>query len=59
LQICKQAAVIQQKFGRKSKAPWVAAHEDRSTTHGYEATREAATQAFAKSWQEKKEGPLA
>ena len=25
-------------------------HEDRTPTHGYEATREAATAAFAKSW---------
>ena len=25
-------------------------HEDRTPTHGYEATREAAMQAFAKSW---------
>jgi hypothetical protein len=25
-------------------------HEDRTSTHGYEATREAAMQAFARSW---------
>jgi hypothetical protein len=25
-------------------------HEDRTLTHGYEATREAAMAAFAKSW---------
>ena len=25
-------------------------HEDRSPTHGYEATRGAAMQAFGKSW---------
>jgi hypothetical protein len=25
-------------------------HEDRSPTHGYEPTREAAMQAFARSW---------
>jgi hypothetical protein len=25
-------------------------HEDRTTTHGYAATREAAMAAFAKSW---------
>jgi hypothetical protein len=25
-------------------------HEDRSPTHGYEATRETAMQAFARSW---------
>jgi hypothetical protein len=25
-------------------------HEDRSPTHGYQATREAAMAAFAKSW---------
>jgi hypothetical protein len=26
-------------------------HKDRTPTHGYEATREAAIAAFAKSWQ--------
>ena len=35
--------------------PWVwtltyGYHEDRTPTHGYEPTREAAMQAFAKSW---------
>ena len=35
--------------------PWMWAlaydyHEDRTPTHGYEATREAAMAAFAKSW---------
>jgi len=33
--------------------PWTLAfgqHEDRTTTHGYAATREAAMAAFAKSW---------
>jgi hypothetical protein len=33
--------------------PWTLAywhHEDRTPTHGYEATREAAMAAFAKSW---------
>jgi hypothetical protein len=28
-------------------------HEDRRPTHGYEATREAAMAAFAKSWRRK------
>jgi hypothetical protein len=36
-------------------APWLWTlaydhHEDRTPTHGYEATREAAMAAFAKSW---------
>jgi hypothetical protein len=36
-------------------APWLwtlafGQHEDRTPTHGYEATREAAMAAFAKSW---------
>jgi hypothetical protein len=31
-------------------------HEDRSPTHGYEATREAAMAAFAKSW--RREGQM-
>jgi hypothetical protein len=34
--------------------PWIwtlaAYHEDRTSTHGYEPTREAAMAAFAKSW---------
>jgi len=29
-------------------------HEDRTPTHGYEATREAAMAAFAKSWRRDK-----
>jgi hypothetical protein len=29
---------------------WPANREDRTPTHGYEATREAAMAAFAKSW---------
>ena len=28
-------------------------HEDRTSTHGYEPTREAAMAAFAKSWRRK------
>jgi hypothetical protein len=36
-------------------APWIwtllfDCHEDRTPTHGYEATREGAMVAFAKSW---------
>jgi hypothetical protein len=36
-------------------SPWMRTlafrhHEDRTLTHGYEATREAAMAAFAKSW---------
>ena len=34
-------------------SPWTLAfghHEDRTPTHGYEPTREAAMAAFAKSW---------
>jgi hypothetical protein len=36
-------------------APWLwtlafGHHEDRTPTHGYAATREAAMEAFAKSW---------
>jgi hypothetical protein len=56
--LCKGAAV-----GRIMKAapaapvgtPWLwtlayGYHEDRTPTHGYEPTREAAMAAFAKSW---------
>jgi hypothetical protein len=32
-------------------------HEDRTPTHGYEATREAAMAAFAKSWRGSKRSP--
>jgi hypothetical protein len=41
--------------GRKSFA-WTLAfgqHEDRTSTHGYEPTREPAMAAFAKSWRRK------
>jgi hypothetical protein len=38
-------------------SPWLwtlayGQHEDRTPTHGYEPTREAAMEAFAKSWRE-------
>jgi hypothetical protein len=32
-------------------------HEDRTPTHGYEATREAAMAAFRKSWQRESQEP--
>jgi hypothetical protein len=32
-------------------------HEDRTPTHGYEATREAAMKAFAKSWRHESLAP--
>jgi hypothetical protein len=42
-------------LGGPAGMPWLWAlafkhHKDRSPTHGYEATREAAMAAFAKSW---------
>jgi len=55
-------AVRWTRLGRISKAttssvgtPWMwtlayGGHEDRTTTHGYEATRHAAMQASARSW---------
>ena len=44
--------------------PWLwtlafSQHEDRTPTHGYEATREAAMAAFAKSWYNRPAPPLA
>jgi len=36
--------------GRRGCGRSPSAHEDRTPTHGYEATREAAMAAFAKSW---------
>jgi hypothetical protein len=52
------AIVIEHIFSATTSpvgAPWMwtlayGDHEDRTPTHGYEATREAAMQAFAKSW---------
>ena len=43
------------KAGVSVARPWmwtldIGHHEDRSPTHGYAATREAAMAAFAKSW---------
>jgi hypothetical protein len=54
----EQVIASQRKAPRAGKAPippwmWTLAygdHEDRTPTHGYEATREAAMAAFAKSW---------
>jgi hypothetical protein len=39
----------------RTATPWMwtlayGQHEDRTPTHGYQATRDAAMQAFAKSW---------
>ena len=43
------------KAGVSVARPWmwtlIFPHEDRTPMHGYAATREAATAAFAKSWQ--------
>ena len=55
--IC-QGAVVGQVFlspGAPADKPWMWTlayryREDRTPTHGYEATREAAMAAFAKSW---------
>ena len=38
------------RAGRESVALAFGQHEDRTLTHGYAATREAAMAAFAKSW---------
>jgi hypothetical protein len=42
------------KAGVSVARPWmwtsILPHEDRTSTHGYAATREAAMAAFAKSW---------
>jgi hypothetical protein len=55
--IC-QGAVVGRVFlspGAPADKPWMwtlsyGYHEDRTPTHGYEPTREAAMAAFAKSW---------
>jgi len=46
---------IMQAAAAPVDSPWLwtlayGYHEDRAPTHGYEATREAAMAAFAKSW---------
>jgi len=49
---------IMQAAAAPVDSPWLwtlayGYHEDRAPTHGYEATREAAMAAFAKSWRRK------
>jgi hypothetical protein len=51
----QQQQRIQPKNDKKDRPPptapsSAASHQDRSPTYGYEATREAAMPAFAKSW---------
>jgi hypothetical protein len=44
---------IMKAAAKPADASWLwtyGQHEDRTPTHGYEATREAAMAAFAKSW---------
>jgi hypothetical protein len=40
-------------MGRKAVDAAFGHHEDRTPTHGYEPTREAAMAAFRKSWRRK------
>ena len=45
--------IFKVRLGGRTPWMWTLAlghHEDRTTTHGYAATREAAMAAFAKSW---------
>jgi hypothetical protein len=45
--------IFKVRLGGRTPWMWTLAsghHEDRTPTHGYEATREAAMAAFAKSW---------
>jgi hypothetical protein len=45
--------IFKVRVGGRTPWMWTLAsghHEDRTPTHGYEATREAAMAAFAKSW---------
>ena len=53
--VLADGAVVGRYEGARG-AVWTLAfrhHEDRTPTHGYEATREAAMVAFAKSWRRK------
>jgi hypothetical protein len=52
---CRRLGRITRAAASLVDAPWLwtlafGYHEDRTPTHGYEATREAAMAAFAKSW---------
>jgi hypothetical protein len=43
--------IVLSPFARNDRQwMWSLDHRDRTPTHGYEPTREAAMQAFAKSW---------
>jgi hypothetical protein len=45
--------IFKVRLGGRTPWMWTPAegqHDDRTPTHGYEATREAAMAAFAKSW---------
>ena len=45
--------IFKVRLGGRTPWMWTLAegqHDDRTPTHGYEATREAAMAAFAKSW---------
>jgi hypothetical protein len=48
--ICEERIVGRIMLSADAQFPWVWTHEDRTPTHGYEPTREAAMLAFAKSW---------
>ena len=53
--ICEERIVGRIMLSADAQFPWVwtltyGYHEDRTPTHGYEPTREAAMLAFAKSW---------
>ena len=61
LGLAKRRALGQVRFGfgnsgasrpipQPARAQPLSDHEDRTPTHGYEPTREAAMAAFAKSW---------
>jgi hypothetical protein len=52
---CGEWAGIMKAAAKPADASWLwtlayGQHEDRTPTHGYEATREAAMAAFARSW---------
>ncbi len=53
--MCEERIVGRIMLSADAQFPWVwtltyGYHEDRTPTHCYEPTREAAMQAFAKSW---------
>jgi hypothetical protein len=51
--LCRAVRETQEHLSRSAEAPASSVTADHRAAHGYEATREAAMAAFAKSWRRK------